>query len=321
MINAHFHTYNIIMSKIKTIIGSVLAAGVIAAGGVYAGSNGESNEDAVTTELVKKKKNKHRHKNKNHNDNYGYKQRAVNDNARRYANEPSTTRYDETILLPAIRGNQGGVILRRKAYTALYDKNMRIPRWVAWHLTRQHTYGRNSRKNAQFAEDESVGRPRATDFDYMSSGYDRGHMCPAGDRKWDAQALQETFLFSNCCPQLHGLNSGDWNDLEIQCREWAQKYGSLYIVCGPVLRGVNHKTIGKNRVVVPEAFFKVILCMDGTPKALGFIYEHVSGHKNMGSRVCSVDQVERITGFDFFAALPDNVENRVEATANFSEWR
>ena len=72
MINAHFHTYNIIMSKIKTIIGSVLAAGVIAAGGVYAGSNGESNEDAVTTELVKKKKNKHRHKNKNHNDNYGY---------------------------------------------------------------------------------------------------------------------------------------------------------------------------------------------------------------------------------------------------------
>ena len=308
------------MSKIKTIIGSVLAAGVIAAGGVYAGSSADSNEDAVTMELAKKKKHKNKHKNNNYNYN-GYKQRAVTDEARRYGNETSSTSYDASVLLPAIRGNQDGTVLRRKAYTALYDKNMRIPRWVAWHLTRQHTYGRHSRKNAQFAEDESVAKPRANDYDYMSSGYDRGHMCPAGDSKWDGQALRETFLFTNCCPQLHGLNSGDWNDLEIQCREWAQKYGSLHIVCGPVLRGNSHKTIGRNRVVVPEAFFKVILCTEGTPKALGFIYEHVSGHRNMSSRVCSVDQVERITGFDFFAALPDNVENRVEATANFSEWR
>ena len=154
----------------------------------------------------------------------------------------------------------------------------------------------------------------------MSSGYDRGHMCPAGDNKWDRQALRETFLFTNCCPQLHSLNSGDWNDLEIQCREWARRYGDIYIVCGPVFMNRQHRTIGKNRVVVPEAFFKVVLCMNGTPRAVGFIYRNEGGRHKMMSYVNSVDEVERITGFDFFAALPDNIERRVEANADFRNF-
>lgn len=289
--------------KAKTVIGSLVTAGILAAGGVYVNSNVSQGDNTAQTELALKKK---------------HKKRSNNFSTQKQSG--TWRNNDESIMLPAIRSSQD-VILRRKAYTAMYDRNMRIPRWVAWHLTRSNTYGRNSRKNEQFMEDESLARPRATNFDYMSSGYDRGHMCPAGDNKWDTQALRETFLFSNCCPQLHGLNSGDWNDLEIQCREWAQEYGDIHIVCGPVLRGMSHKTIGKNRVVVPEAFFKVILCMRGTPKAIGFIYEHDSRHRPMGSRACSVDQVERITGFDFFASLPDNIENRVEATANFNDWR
>ena len=314
------------MKKAKMIIGSLVVAGIVAAGGTMVKSKAEVNTNDSMEELVKKKKHKKKKKNNNYQQSNFYqngnwnngKQQAQNDAARRY--EDSNVRYDETVGLPVIRKNDG-ILLRRTGYTAMYNRDMRIPVWVAWHLTRQHTYGKNSRKQSQFAEDESVQRPRATNFDYMSSGYDRGHMCPAGDNKWDRKALNETFLFTNCCPQLHSLNSGDWNDLEIQCREWAQRYGDIYIVCGPILRGSSHKTIGKNRVVVPEAFFKVLLCMRGTPKAIGFIYEHRSGHRSMSSCAVSVDQVERVTGWDFFASLPDDVERRVEATANFNDWR
>lgn len=303
----------------KKIIYSLIIAGIVAAGGILVKSNAEGNTDNDATETLKKKKSK---KKKNYYKQANFYQqsnnRSNNYNATKYSNDKSS--YDERIGLPVIH-NSDGQLLHRTGYTAMYDRNKRVPRWVAWHLTRQHVYGKNSRKTSQFAEDESVPKPRATNFDYMSSGYDRGHMCPAGDNKWDRKALNETFLFSNCCPQLHGLNSGDWNDLEIQCREWAKKYGDLYIVCGPLFRSSSYKTIGKNRVAVPDGFFKVLLCMRGTPKAIGFIYDHKSKHNNMASYVVSVDHVERITGYDFFTALPDDIERRVEAQKNFSDWK
>ena len=219
--------------------------------------------------------------------------------------------------IPAYSDND--IILKRIAYTISYDKANKIPKWVAWHLTSGHTSG-DQRRLSNFIVDDEVTAPRAELVDYKGSGYDRGHMCPAGDNKWDRQALRETFLFTNCCPQLHSLNSGDWNDLEIQCREWARRYGDIYIVCGPVFMNRQHRTIGKNRVVVPEAFFKVVLCMNGTPRAVGFIYRNEGGRHKMMSYVNSVDEVECITGFDFFAALPDNIERRVEANADFRNF-
>jgi endonuclease G len=155
----------------------------------------------------------------------------------------------------------------------------------------------------------------------MQSGYSRGHMCPSGDNRWSQQAQQESFLYTNCCPQLYSLNAGDWNDLEIKCREWAKAYGKIYIVCGPVLLNKKHRTIGKNRVVVPEAFFKVVLCLEGTPKGIGFIYRNEKTNKPIKSYVNSIDQVERITGIDFFPALPDDVEKKVEAEADITEWK
>jgi DNA/RNA endonuclease G (NUC1) len=110
-------------------------------------------------------------------------------------------------------------ILKRKGYTTSYNNKSKNPNWVAWHLTKAHTYGDHQRKNEVFFEDETIERgQRATDNDYYNSRYDRGHMCPAGDNKWDAQAMRESFLFTNICPQNHGLNKYEWNDLEIQCR-------------------------------------------------------------------------------------------------------
>ena len=220
--------------------------------------------------------------------------------------------------IPAMKGQQGQ-ILRRTGYTTCYNAHYRLPYWTAWHLTAAHTTGPHKRKGVSFSEDEDVPFPRATNSDYMRSGYDRGHMCPSGDNKWDRKAQQDCFLFTNMCPQSHNLNGGDWNDLEMACRRWAKKYGEVYIVCGPMV-DAKHRTIGRNRVAVPYAFYKVVLRMSPSPRAIGFVYENEDGHRPMSDYVLMVDDVERLTGIDFFPSLPDNIESRIEAQADLSEW-
>lgn len=211
-------------------------------------------------------------------------------------------------------------ILKRTGYVASYNKTTLLPNWVAWHLTAERTEGSAKRSGVDFAEDTEVPEPRATDWDYYNSGYDRGHMCPAADNKWSKKAMEESFLFTNMCPQNGNLNRGDWNEMEMACRKWAKKYGDLYIVCGPILYKGKHKTIVKNKVVVPEAFFKVVLRTGDNPQAIGFIYKNTSGNRPKDSYVNTVDEVERITGIDFFPSLPDNVEKNVEATADIANW-
>ena len=211
------------------------------------------------------------------------------------------------------------IVLQRRAYVASYNKRTRCPNWVAWQLTAAHTDGALKRMNS-FHEDEECPLPRATPKDYKSRGWSRGHMCPAGDNKWDRRAMFDSFSLVNVCPQHSKLNSGLWNSLEMDCRKWARKYGEVYIVCGPVWMRGEHETIGENAVAVPEAFFKVVLCLKGKPKAFGFIVRNTEGNKKKDLYYNSVDQVERITGIDFFPALPDDIENQVEAEANIKDW-
>ncbi len=231
-----------------------------------------------------------------------------------------TSDIDESELLPARLTDRNEQILKRMSYTVSYNSSTRLPNWVAWHLTAEHTTGPYNRKGLKFQEDDDVAIPRATDADYRNSGYDRGHMCPSGDNKWSKKAQRQTFLYTNACPQSPNLNAGDWNEMENQCRQWANELGDIYIVCGPILYKNRHKTIGSNHVVVPDAFFKVVLCMNGEPKAIGFIYKNEPGNRPKGDYVNTVDEVERITGIDFFPALPDDVEDKVEAVADLSAW-
>lgn len=209
------------------------------------------------------------------------------------------------------------LILNRMGYTCSYNPTTRIPNWVEWTLTADHTSGPYKRNGISFTEDYDVEDGPATS-DYSRSGYDRGHMCPSGDNKWSQEAQQQSFLMTNICPQSHDLNRGDWNDLEIKCRSWAQRYKEINIVCGPIFRGNSHKKIGKNRVTVPEAFFKVILRDNA---AIGFIYDNEDGHKPMREYACSIDEVEKITGIDFFGYMPDEKENTLEASFDFNDWR
>lgn len=236
------------------------------------------------------------------------------------AGKDNTVAKYDNLEIPAPLSNVPEQVLYRKGYTVSYNKDLRIPNWVAWHLTASRLKGNTKRSESAFHEDESVSEPRAKDFDYVRSGYDRGHMCPAGDNKWSQKAMEESFLFTNICPQAPSLNRGDWNEMEQACRKWAKQYGDIYIVCGPIFYKKRHKTIGKDKVAVPDAFFKVVLVMNDTPKAIGFIYKNGDENRPKGDYANSVDEVERITGIDFFPSLPDKIEKKIEARYDAADW-
>ena len=210
-------------------------------------------------------------------------------------------------------------VLKRTSYVVSYNKQTRCPNWVAWQLTADHADGELKRMN-NFHEDEDCPRPRATLQDYKGSGWSRGHMCPAGDNKWSREAMYDSFSLVNVCPQDSKHNSGVWNSIEMDCRRWARKYGEVFIVCGPVWTKGKHQTIGPNKVQVPEAFFKVVLRLKPEPAGFGIITRNNEGTKKRDLYYNSIDQVERITGIDFFPALPDDIEDDVEAKADMNDW-
>ena len=224
------------------------------------------------------------------------------------------------LLQPKYEGTHSEQLIIRKAYIASYNKDTRCPNWVGWRLTADHANGTLGRRN-DFHEDEEVPEPRATSADYKGSGWSRGHMCPAGDNKWDSQAMYETFSYINICPQNVNLNNGLWNSIENDCRNWAKRYGEVYIVCGPLYFNRQHELIGTNQVAVPEAFFKAVLRLSPEPQAFGFIVRNTDGNKKRDLYYHSIDELERITHYDFFTALPDPLENTIEATTpNPNEW-
>ncbi len=222
--------------------------------------------------------------------------------------------------IPTPRDGVSEQLLYRKAYIASYNKDTRMPNWVAWRLTADHTDGPYRRPGNAFHEDMDVESPRATNSDYRGSGWSRGHMCPAGDNRWDEKAMYETFLLSNICPQNADLNSGAWNQIEIACRRWAERYGSVYIVCGPILLNREHAVIGEAHVVVPEAFFKVVLCLEGDPKGIGFICRNTDGSHKKDLYVNTIYEVERITGLQFFPHLPDEIARLVKDSEDIEAW-
>lgn len=216
-----------------------------------------------------------------------------------------------TVVMPDSMPHQ---MLVRKGYITSYNKETRLPNWVAWRITAETADGQWQRLK-QYHEDEDVPEPRATPEDYRGCGkmgLSRGHMCPAADNKWDRQAIYEANALTNICPQNRSMNSGVWNSVEMDCRKWAREYGEVYVVCGPLLLRGEHQRIGCNSVVVPEAFFKVVLCLTGKPWAFGIIVRNNDGTRKRDLYYNTIDQVERVTGYDFFSSLPDSLEDVVE---------
>lgn len=214
--------------------------------------------------------------------------------------------------IPCIEKNYEG-------FTVYFNPRRHTPVCVAWILHKDETQGQSARSNNFWCDKDVEGC--ADTKDYSRSGYDRGHMCPAGEQKWSQTAMHNSFVMTNICPQKHELNSGAWKTLEEKERIWANRDSILVIIAGPIYSSPSPETIGSTKVAVPDAFFKVILAPYASPvRSIGFVYPNMKCPGNMESYATSVDEVERITHLDFFSSLPDSLEDKVESAASFKEW-
>lgn len=243
---------------------------------------------------------------------------TILDQVKKYTQEePAEQPADEWTIqqmeIPVMSAKKQGQVIHRTGYTLAYDAKTRTPQWVAWELTKKETQGTEERSN-DFQPDPDVKGAKVVTKDYSHSGYDRGHMAPAADMKWSKKAMKESFYMSNICPQDHNLNTSDWSELENKSRQWARRYGKVYIVCGPIYNGKRNEYIGDHRVKVPDAFFKVVLINEKKKQcAMGFYFENEAGERKLQEYLVPVDRLEQLTGMDFFSALPDNLEDRLEA--------
>ena len=218
------------------------------------------------------------------------------------------------VTLPVNRQEQ---LIEYTGFFVSFNKQYHIPNYTVYELTAKEVEGNESRAKS-FDRDEKVeGCPYPSD--YTRSGYDRGHMTPAADMKWDYDAMHHSFLMTNICPQVHSLNSGGWKRLEEKIRDWTVRDSALVVVTGPIL-SANMKRIGGD-VAVPERFFKAILAPYANPiRAIGFVYDNAGGQKVVERQAVSIDFIEQETGYDFFSALPDDIETEIEHSCNYKQW-
>ncbi|MDC1161925.1 DNA/RNA non-specific endonuclease [Tenacibaculum sp.] len=212
-----------------------------------------------------------------------------------------------------------GQVIKHRFYNLSYNEKHEQAEWVAYSLSKSDIVYTNH-KRPYFIYDPKVKTKSANYRNYKRSGYDRGHLCPAGDRRFSKEAHDETFYTSNVSPQKHNFNARIWNKLEQKTRYWAKKYNHLYVITGGVLQN-DLKSIGKEKVSVPNQFYKVLL--DYTQpeiKAIAFLLPHKDSTKPLYEFVVSIDELEKQTGIDFFPNLPDPIENKLEASTNYKNW-
>ncbi|ELV8759949.1 DNA/RNA non-specific endonuclease, partial [Vibrio vulnificus] len=202
-------------------------------------------------------------------------------------------------------------VLCRDGYAVGYNYNTKNADWVAYHITAESVNASYKRSNSFKEDAELPDYARSTLADYSNSGYDRGHLAPSAAMDFSQQSMQQSFLMSNMSPQLPGFNRVGWRLLEEHVRDLANEYNELYVVTGPIYQG-GENAIG-NGVVIPSAFFKVILD-PAFNDAIAFIVPHrdVSGSE-LANFITTIDEVERLTQLDFFSAVDDSTEASMEA--------
>lgn len=225
----------------------------------------------------------------------------------------------DVMYAPASLAGQHEIILEHKVYRVSFNPKWHIANWVAYELTRAELINKVKRKN-NFRPDPVLGRNSALDSDYRRSGYDRGHLAPSADMRYDLEAQMECFYFSNICPQSSKLNSVRWNQLEMRVREWAARDSALIIITGPVVKA-GYQTIGANRLAVPAQFFKIILALYAErPKCIAFLMNNGNERKELSLYAVPVDSIEKITGIDFFPVLQDKQEEALESKVRLNNW-
>jgi endonuclease G len=213
----------------------------------------------------------------------------------------------------------GGEEVRHDFYRLSYAEPYEQAAWVAYRLSPGQLTD-DERERPFFVEDPLVRTKSADWRNYKRSGYDRGHLCPAGDMRFSEPAYNQTFYTSNISPQHPEFNAGLWNDLELQVRRWCRRYGPLTVITGGILEA-GLPAIGEEQVAVPARFYKVVIREEGSGiRVAAFLMENRPGEGPLDRFLVPLDSVEALSGIDFFPGLPKREQEALEAGARAEAW-
>lgn len=232
---------------------------------------------------------------------------------------PTTADSPSTVPENILPASTTGEVVRHTWYTLSYAEDHEQAEWVAYELTRDRLNENWSARSNNFRPDFAVRTESATPRDYASSGYDRGHLCPAADMAFDEKAMDESFYMSNMSPQVKAFNMGVWRELEECTRDWARKFKRLYVVTGPVLTAAPLGQIGQSKVTVPGAYYKVLLAPE-QGKAIAFVLPNAVSESPVMDFACSIDKAEKTTGLDFFPQLLKGLNEELEGSLDKDAW-
>jgi len=226
-----------------------------------------------------------------------------------------------------------GELVVHNAFALSYSEEHEMASWVAHIILDDVAEGRTTRTN-DFRIDESVssGSSEEADYflktkvsgdkwDYDGYGYDRGHLAPSADFRWNQKALSESYFYSNMTPQHPDFNRGTWAELESYIRDYAiENQVDLYVVTGPILNDELPKVERSvNGMSLPAYHYKVVLDMENG-RAIGFLMPNEACEKSIEAYSVSIDEVEERTGLDFFSGIPDEVEKSIESESDYIAW-
>ena len=215
---------------------------------------------------------------------------------------------ENTLFCPSAKEE----LVMHSHYWLSYSEQHEQAHWVFYELTREEAIGSFARTD-NFRSDPSVSTGSAPLHYYVGSGFDRGHLAPAGDMGFSEEAINESFYMSNMCPQHPSFNRGTWKKLETLVRNWAIQDGNLYIVTGGVLSD-DLPFVANTSLSIPELYYKLVLDWDADElRSIAFLLPNRKCSGDLRSYQVSIDSLETLTNIDFFAALPDQVETLFES--------
>ena len=215
----------------------------------------------------------------------------------------------------------------RLNFSLEYNYASRHSRWVAFTFYDKTAESNTGRSNA-WSFDPYLIEWTNNETDYRGSGYDRGHIMASADRLYSRTANEQTFYYSNITPQVNSFNAGIWLELENTLRNYWGRSNSfrdtLYVVKGGTIRNDQITgTICKNKVVVPKYNYMAVLSKKAdTYKSIAFWFENRKYNEpyRLKEHALSVEELEGLTGIDFFHNLPDEIERVVEKQKKTSDW-
>lgn len=225
--------------------------------------------------------------------------------------------------IPKTKEGVSEQLIEHIGYVTSYNSEHLIPNWVSYELTALEVKGSIRRPSGkQFEPDPLVIGNTAIHSDYTRQRpWVRGHMAPAADMKWSIQSMNESFYLSNVIPQDSSLNDGVWERLENKVRSLATRYGAVYVCTGTVV-GNNPTKIGMNKVAVPSKLFKVLcIKINNDWQTIGFLFPNAPCSGSMFDYAVPVNDIEKLTGHDFFYKLPDDIEEIIEQDCDIRKWQ